>query len=154
MSDACSQFLSKSNQCNTPLVPFISGEIREQETPHNGCSRMLVQGWLCHVDSSGVFSKVLKSFIHVLQMYLYVFTYTVLLTGYYPPSATTEYTEDTPPSDKDALSRLCRDWEASATLPESSKTRLATIRIGLVLGKEGGMIQQTIWPFWFGLGGE
>lgn len=73
--------------------------------------------------------------------------------GYYPPSDTAEYTEDSPPSSADALATLCADWEKSAKLPDGCKTRLVTLRIGVVLGRGGGVIQQTIWPFWFGLGG-
>ena len=74
--------------------------------------------------------------------------------GYYPPSETVAYTEDTPPSDANELTRLCKDWEESAKLPENCPTRLVTARIGVVLGKEGGLVQQAIWPFWLGLGGE
>lgn len=73
--------------------------------------------------------------------------------GYYPPSDTAEYTEDSPRSSADALTTLCADWEKSAKLPDGCKTRLVTLRIGVVLGRGGGVIQQTIWPFWFGLGG-
>lgn len=73
--------------------------------------------------------------------------------GYYPPSDTVEYTEDSPPSSADTLTRLCNDWEDSAKLPDDCETRLVTIRIGVVLGRDGGVIQQTIWPYWLGLGG-
>lgn len=73
--------------------------------------------------------------------------------GYYPPSDTKEYTEDSPPSSADALTTLCADWENSAKLPDGCETRLVTLRIGVVLGRGGGVIQQTIWPFWLGLGG-
>ena len=74
--------------------------------------------------------------------------------GYYPPSDTKEYTEDSPPSSADALTTLCADWENSAKLPDGCETRLVTLRIGVVLGRGGGVIQQTIWPFWLGLGGK
>ncbi|KAK3702006.1 hypothetical protein QZH41_020328, partial [Actinostola sp. cb2023] len=74
-------------------------------------------------------------------------------TGFYPPSELTEYTEDFPPSDTDVLTEICREWEASAQLPEGCNTRQVIVRIGVVLGKEGGILQQTIWPFWLGLGG-
>ena len=74
--------------------------------------------------------------------------------GYYPPSDTVEYAEDSPPSSANALTTLCNDWENSAKLPEDCKTRLVTMRIGVVLGRSGGMIQQSIWPFWLGLGGQ
>lgn len=73
--------------------------------------------------------------------------------GYYPPSETVEYTEDSSPSSANELTRLCNDWENSAELPEGCKTRLVKFRIGVVMGRTGGIIQQSIWPFWFGLGG-
>lgn len=78
----------------------------------------------------------------------------IFILGYYPPSDTAEYTEDSPRSSADALTTLCADWEKSAKLPDGCKTRLVTLRIGVVLGRGGGVIQQTIWPFWFGLGGK
>lgn len=65
-----------------------------------------------------------------------------------------EYTEDSPPSSANELIRLCNDWENSAELPEGCKTRLVKFRIGVVMGRTGGIIQQSIWPFWFGLGGK
>ena len=74
--------------------------------------------------------------------------------GYYPPSDTVEYTEDSPPSSANELTRLCNDWENSAELPEGCKTRLVKLRIGVVMGRSGGIIQQSIWPFWLGLGGK
>lgn len=73
--------------------------------------------------------------------------------GYYPPSDTMEYTEDCPPSSFDTLAQLCSDWEDSANLPDGCNTRVVKIRIGVVLGRNGGVIQQTIWPYWLGLGG-
>lgn len=75
-------------------------------------------------------------------------------TGFYPPSNDREYTEDFPASDTDFLTELCHDWEASAELPKDSSTRQVIVRIGVVLGKEGGVLQQAIWPFWFGVGGR
>lgn len=55
--------------------------------------------------------------------------------------------------------RLCYDWEKSAMLPTSdngddvTKIRHVGVRIGLVLGRDGGFIQQSYLPFWMGLGG-
>lgn len=74
--------------------------------------------------------------------------------GYYRPSATAEYTEDSPGGDFDYLSRLCKDWEDAAKLPADINVRQAIIRIGLVLGKEGGIIKTMYLPFLFGLGGR
>lgn len=48
---------------------------------------------------------------------------------------------------------LCHAWEDAAKLSDDSKTKQITIRSGVVLGRTGGMIAQTFWPFFFGLGG-
>ncbi|XP_069489870.1 epimerase family protein SDR39U1 isoform X3 [Ambystoma mexicanum] len=81
----------------------------------------------------------------------------VLVTGvgYYPPSLTAEYTEESPGGDFDFLSRLVKDWEAVARLPGNvaCQTRQVVVRSGVILGSDGGAISQMIWPFRFGLGG-
>lgn len=74
--------------------------------------------------------------------------------GYYAPSPDAEYTEDTDGGDAGVLGQLCRDWEAAAQLPVDCPTRLATVRIGLVLGREGGVINNMIAPVWMGVGGR
>lgn len=48
---------------------------------------------------------------------------------------------------------LCDDWEAVARQAEAFGTRVVPLRIGLVLGTEGGMLTQMLTPFEFGLGG-
>lgn len=48
---------------------------------------------------------------------------------------------------------LCSDWEAVAGQAEACGTRVICLRIGLVLGTEGGMLTQMLTPFEFGLGG-
>jgi len=74
--------------------------------------------------------------------------------GYYKPSATEEYTEDSPGGDFDFLSKLAKDWEEASILPSScSSVRRVVIRSGVVLGREGGMINNLFWPFFFGVGG-
>ncbi|KAG8227145.1 hypothetical protein J437_LFUL001689 [Ladona fulva] len=80
---------------------------------------------------------------------------TVSGVGYYKPSLTEEYTEDSPGGNFDFLSNLCTEWEAAAKLPAEieSSVRRVVIRSGIVLGRGGGMIQQLYIPFWFGLGG-
>jgi len=52
------------------------------------------------------------------------------------------------------LARLVTDWEAAAQLPAGHPTRVCTLRAGVVLGRRGGLVQQTILPFYFGLGGR
>ncbi|XP_061222941.1 epimerase family protein SDR39U1 [Neopsephotus bourkii] len=72
--------------------------------------------------------------------------------GYYRPSPTVEYTEDSPGGDFDFFSRLVSSWEAAALIP-GSPARGVVVRSGVVLGQGGGAISQMIWPFRLGLGG-
>ncbi|XP_075027117.1 epimerase family protein SDR39U1-like isoform X1 [Calonectris borealis] len=78
----------------------------------------------------------------------------VLVTGvgYYRPSPTAEYTEDSPGGDFDFFSRLVSSWEAAALIP-GSPTRGVVVRSGVVLGRGGGAVSQMLWPFRLGLGG-
>ncbi|KAJ7313037.1 hypothetical protein JRQ81_004301 [Phrynocephalus forsythii] len=78
----------------------------------------------------------------------------VLVTGvgYYKPSNTSRYTEDSPGGDFDFFSRLVTRWEAAAKIPEG-RTRQVVVRSGVVLGKDGGAVAQMLWPFRLGLGG-
>ncbi|XP_053678343.1 epimerase family protein SDR39U1 [Anopheles nili] len=63
------------------------------------------------------------------------------------------YTELSIVKDYDFMSRLCIEWERAANLSNNSICRVVRIRSGVVLGREGGMIQSLILPFWLGLGG-
>jgi uncharacterized protein len=48
---------------------------------------------------------------------------------------------------------LCEAWEAAAHGAEAHGVRVVCLRIGLVLGTEGGFITRMLTPFEFGLGG-
>jgi uncharacterized protein (TIGR01777 family) len=48
---------------------------------------------------------------------------------------------------------LCEAWEAAAHGAEAHGVRVVCLRIGLVLGREGGFITRMLTPFEFGLGG-
>ncbi|KAJ8943752.1 hypothetical protein NQ318_011963 [Aromia moschata] len=75
--------------------------------------------------------------------------------GAYKPDKEQSYTEESKCEEFDFFSKLCKNWEKAATLnPESKeRCRVVTIRSGVVLGKEGGMIKQLYLPFYLGLGG-
>jgi uncharacterized protein (TIGR01777 family) len=49
--------------------------------------------------------------------------------------------------------RVCEAWEQVARKAERPGTRVVRLRIGLVLGTEGGMLANLLAPFEFGLGG-
>ncbi len=52
----------------------------------------------------------------------------------------------------DFLAKVCADWEAEAQKAEDL-TRCARVRIGVVLGLEGGALQQMLTPFRLFVGG-
>ncbi len=52
------------------------------------------------------------------------------------------------------LAELCRDWEAAIAAAGAHGARTASIRIGVVLGKDGGALAAMLPPFRLGLGGR
>jgi uncharacterized protein (TIGR01777 family) len=72
--------------------------------------------------------------------------------GYYGPHGDEELTEDSPPG-ADFLARICVDWEKAARAVESAGVRCVTVRVGVVLDKEGGALAKLLTPFKLGGGG-
>ena len=71
--------------------------------------------------------------------------------GYYGPCGD-EPVKETEPAGSDFLARLCVEWERQARMVESPATRLAIVRTGLVLAKDGGALARMLTPFKLGLG--
>ena len=71
--------------------------------------------------------------------------------GYYGSSETGRFVESSP-CGQDFLAALCRDWEAAAQ-PAAERCRLVVLRIGIVLGADGGAIGKMLPVFRLGLGG-
>jgi uncharacterized protein (TIGR01777 family) len=72
--------------------------------------------------------------------------------GYYGPRDDEEITEEFSPG-SDFLAHVAADWEKAAQAAESSGIRVAIIRTGVVLDKEGGALGQMLTPFKLGMGG-
>jgi len=72
--------------------------------------------------------------------------------GWYGPRDEEVLTEGSAPGTGFAA-ELCARWEAAAAPVEALETRLAVIRIGVVLGLPGGALGQMLPPFRLGLGG-
>jgi uncharacterized protein len=72
--------------------------------------------------------------------------------GYYGTSETATFEETSSPGD-DFLAHVCQQWEAEAEKVKASGTRLAIIRIGIVLGPEGGVLARMMLPFQVFAGG-
>ncbi|KAK9287282.1 hypothetical protein L1049_015695 [Liquidambar formosana] len=71
--------------------------------------------------------------------------------GYYGTSETQVFDEQSP-SGNDYLAEVCREWEATA-LEVNKDVRLALIRIGVVLGKDGGALAKMVPLFMMFAGG-
>lgn len=71
--------------------------------------------------------------------------------GYYGPRQDDEITEIEEVG-QDFLAQVCRDWENEAYNIKSGLTRVVTIRIGVVLGREGAL-NRMVMPFKFYIGG-
>ncbi len=72
--------------------------------------------------------------------------------GYYGPRGDEELTEESTPS-SDFLSQLCIEWEGAARAAESSGIRVAIVRVGVVLDREGGALAKLLTPFRLFAGG-
>jgi uncharacterized protein len=71
--------------------------------------------------------------------------------GYYGTSSTARCSE-TSPAGQDVLADICQRWEAAAAgRPEGC--RLVTLRIGIVLGPDGGALGKMLPVFRMGFGG-
>ncbi len=72
--------------------------------------------------------------------------------GYYGPHGDEELIEDSPPG-SDFLALLCVEWEQAARAAESSGIRVAIVRVGVVLDKEGGALAKLLMQFRLFAGG-
>ena len=72
--------------------------------------------------------------------------------GYYGFHGDEELTEESPPGN-DFLAKLCVDWEEAARAAEPAGVRVAIVRIGVVLDKEGGALAKLLTPFKLFAGG-
>jgi hypothetical protein len=73
--------------------------------------------------------------------------------GYYGARGDEILTEASAPGD-DFLARVCRDWEAATARAAQAGIRVAQMRFGVILSREGGALTKMLTPFKFGLGGR
>lgn len=71
--------------------------------------------------------------------------------GYYGPRGDEKITEEEA-AGHDFLAQVCRNWENEAYQVQNSFTRVVTLRIGVVLGKEGALARMVL-PYRLYLGG-
>lgn len=73
--------------------------------------------------------------------------------GYYGFGQDEKFDESASPG-SDYLARLAYDWENEALKADTKGTRVARIRIGIILGRDGGALHQMTLPFRFFVGGQ
>src|SRR4051794_17586713 len=74
--------------------------------------------------------------------------------GYYGNRGREELLDEQSSSGDDFLALLCRDWEAAAAPAADAGIRVANVRTGLVLSREGGVLEKMLLPFKLGVGGK
>lgn len=72
--------------------------------------------------------------------------------GYYGYDATTTFTEQSK-NGNGFTCNLCQTWEQTAKTVESNGINVAILRLGIVLGKNGGALKKMLPAFRFGIGG-
>jgi hypothetical protein len=72
--------------------------------------------------------------------------------GYYGNRGDEILTEESTPGN-DFLAGICREWEGEAFKARNVGVRVVIMRIGIVLGRSGGILKKMLLPFKLGLGG-
>lgn len=73
--------------------------------------------------------------------------------GFYGDQGDTVVDETTSPHDEFSH-QLCFQWEKAASEASELGVRVCIIRIGLVVGRDGGFVSKMLTPFKLGLGGQ
>ena len=73
--------------------------------------------------------------------------------GYYGTGTGDRTVHDDAPPGTDFLATLCKDWEAAAERAKGAGVRVCHPRIGLVLGRDGGLLERMLPPFKSFVGG-
>ncbi len=71
--------------------------------------------------------------------------------GIYGDRGEVQLDENSPPA-SDFLAEVCNGWEHEALEATYLGMRVATIRVGIVLGEKGGALRAMLTPFYLGLG--
>lgn len=73
--------------------------------------------------------------------------------GIYGSRGDETLTESSAPG-SDFLAQVCQAWEDEAAKAEQAGIRVVSVRLGVVLGSDGGALPQMLTPFRLGLGGK
>ena len=99
------------------------------------------------VEQPRAFLTALGSTDHQAKAYI-----SASAIGYYGTSETATFTEHSPPGN-DFLAHVCADWERETNHAADLGMRVAIVRTGVALGKDGGALAKILPPFRAGAGG-
>ena len=72
--------------------------------------------------------------------------------GYYPQTQEKKILDEESENGTQFLSGVCFDWENEAISATKLGIDVSIVRLGIVLGRQGGVIASLYWPFVLGLG--
>lgn len=73
--------------------------------------------------------------------------------GFYGLNDGTTSFDESSPAGHDFLAGVCHDWEEATRPAAEAGVRTVNLRIGVVLGRDGGAVDKMLTPFKMGLGG-
>ncbi len=73
--------------------------------------------------------------------------------GYYGPREANDPASEDDPAGEDFLAKVCLAWENTACEAEALGVRVVRARFGIVLGRDGGALEQMVKPFKLFFGG-
>lgn len=114
----------------------------------------VAQRWTDEARSRIMSSRVdgTRALVNAMRTYRPQVLVSASAVGYYGSRGDTVLTEAEPAA-KNFLGQVAAAWEHEAMEAESLGIRVARIRIGMVLGPNGGALQKMLLPFKLGLGG-
>jgi len=103
--------------------------------------------WTSRVDSTSLLVEACKQMKVPPKVFL-----SASAIGFYGYK-TPDRVDESAPQGSGYLAELCAAWEAAAKPVEMLGTRLVHMRLGVVLGKDGGVLEKALLPFRAGIGG-
>lgn len=97
-------------------------------------------------------AKVLKTLLEKKGNHTVIHYISASAIGIYPDSLTENYAEEEAAIGQDFLGKTVAAWEEAADSLGNVSLKIAKIRIGLVLAKEGGALAEMVKPIRFGAG--
>lgn len=159
--------VGSSSHCRLPAHPHLSyisadtsqpGEWQQQVADHeafiNLAGRSVFNLWTAKYKKTIYNSRILttRHLVDAMPSGGETFLLSASAAGYYGNGGEQEKRE-TAENGTDFLAEVCREWEAEAHKAENKGTRVAIMRLGVVLGKGGGALATMKLPFKLGLGG-